>query len=135
MKRILGTIALLFLLNNCAGLPLVSSLQGSLSVNGAVGMATGKYEHQLASAMVNMASHQATGKTVTELLYSSIENKYTEKRLKKHFPNKDINWKDFNINTFDHRHRINNTELNSSLNQLQWETFGIGDKFISVHQS
>tara|TARA_Y100000780_G_scaffold217615_1_gene221881 strand:- start:99 stop:497 length:399 start_codon:yes stop_codon:yes gene_type:complete len=132
MKRILGTIALLFLLNNCAGLPLVSSLQGSLSVNGAVGMATGKYEHQLASAVVNMASHNATGKTVTELLYSSLENKYTEKRLKKHFPNKDISWQDFNINN-NHRHRISNTELNKSLNQLQWETFGIGDK--NIHQS
>ena len=130
MKKLLSTIALVFLLNGCAGVPLISSLQGSLSVNGAIGMATGKYEHQAASALINMASHQATGKTVTELLYSSLENKYTKKSLEKYFLNKDFNYKDFHINS---HYRISNTKLNKSLNQLQWETFGIGDKNIDLH--
>ena len=85
MKRVLGAVLLVAFLNGCAGLPLISTIEGSLSINGAVGLATGKYEHQAASALINMASHQATGKTVTELLYSSLENKYTKTSLEKYF--------------------------------------------------
>ncbi len=81
MKKLLSTIALVFLLNGCAGVPLISSLQGSLSVNGAIGMATGKYEHQAASALINMASHKSTGKTVSEHLYAAVETSWTKNTM------------------------------------------------------
>jgi len=97
MKRLLGAILLVTFLNGCSGLPLVSTLEGSLSINGAIATATGKYEHQAASALVNLASHKSTGKTVSQHLYAAVENKYTEKRLKKHFKNKELSITNFEI--------------------------------------
>jgi hypothetical protein len=90
MKRLLGAILLVTFLNGCAGLPLVSTLEGSLSLNGAIGAATGKYETQAVNALVNLASHNTTGKTVSQHLYAAVENKYTKKRLEKHFKNKEL---------------------------------------------
>ena len=97
MKRLIGTVLLVTFLNGCSGLPLVSTLEGSLSINGAIATATGKYEHQAASALVNLASHKSTGKTVSQHLYAAVENKYTKKRLKKHFKNKELTITDFKI--------------------------------------
>ena len=97
MKRLLGAILLVTFLNGCAGLPLVSTLEGSLSLNGAIGAATGKYETQAVNAFVNLASHNTTGKTVSQHLYAAVENKYTEKRLKKHFKNKELSITNFEI--------------------------------------
>jgi len=97
MKRLIGTVLLVTFLNGCSGLPLVSTLEGSLSINGAIATATGKYEHQAASALVNLASHKSTGKTVGQNLYAMVENKYTKKRLKKHFKNKELTITDFKI--------------------------------------
>ena len=42
MKRLLGVILLMTVLNGCAQLPLVSSLEAGLSVNGAIAGVTGK---------------------------------------------------------------------------------------------
>ena len=90
MKRLVGIIASVVLLSGCAQLPLVSTLEGTLSVNGAIAGVTGKYEHQAASAVVNMASHKSTGKTVGEHLYVLASNKYTKKTLEDNFPNQDL---------------------------------------------
>ena len=90
MKRLVGIIASVVLLNGCAQLPLVSTLEGTLSVNGAIAGVTGKYEHQAASAVVNMASHKSTGKTVGEHLYVLASNKYTKKTLEDNFPDQDL---------------------------------------------
>ena len=97
MKRLLGTVLLVTLLNGCAGMPLVSTLEGSLSINGAIAGVTGKYEHQAANALVNLASHKTTGKTVSEHLYAIVETKYTKKRLEKHFKNKELSVTNFEI--------------------------------------
>ena len=97
MKRLLGAILLVTFLNGCAGLPLISTLEGSLSINGAVGLATGKYETQAVNALVNLASHQSTGKTVSQHLYAMAETKYTKKRLEKHFKNKELSVTSFEI--------------------------------------
>ena len=97
MKRLLGAILLVTFLNGCSGLPLVSTLEGSLSINGVIAGATGKYEHQAACALVNMASHKSTGKTVSQHLYAAVETKYKEKRLKKHFKNKELSITNFEI--------------------------------------
>ena len=97
MKRLLGTVLLVTLLNGCAGMPLVSTLEGSLSINGAIAGVTGKYEHQAANALVNLASHKTTGKTVSEHLYAIVETKYTKKRLEKHFKNKELSVTSFEI--------------------------------------
>ena len=97
MKRLLGAILLVTFLNGCAGLPLISTLEGSLSINGAVGLATGKYETQAVNALVNLASHKSTGKTVSQHLYAMAETKYTKKRLEKHFKNKELSVTTFEI--------------------------------------
>ena len=97
MKRLLGTVLLVTFLNGCSGLPLVSTLEGSLSINGAIAGVTGKYEHQAANALVNLASHKSTGKTVSQHLYAAVENKYTKKRLEKHFKNKELSVTNFEI--------------------------------------
>ena len=97
MKKVISTVLLLTFLNGCAGMPLVSTLEGSLSINGAIAGLTGKYEHQAANALVNLASHNMTGKTVSEHLYAVVENKYTKKRLEKHFKNKQLSVTNFEI--------------------------------------
>ena len=97
MKRLLGAILLVTFLNGCAQLPLVSTLEGSLSINGAIAGVTGKYEHQAANALINMASHNATGKTVSQHLYAMAETKWTKNRLEKHFKNKELSVTSFEI--------------------------------------
>ncbi len=102
MKRLVGLLVSVVLLNGCAQLPLVSTLEGTLSVNGAIAGVTGKYEHQAASAIVNMASHKSTGKTVGEHLYVLASNKYTKKTLEDNFPDQDLSidgyWKGLDVN-------------------------------------
>jgi hypothetical protein len=97
MKRLLGAVLLVTVLNGCAQLPLVSNLGGSLSINGAIAGVTGNYERQGVSAVINLASHKSTGKTVSQHLYAAVENKYTKKRLKKHFKNNELSIADFQI--------------------------------------
>ena len=88
---------LLTFLNGCAGLPLISTLEGSLSINGAVGLATGNYEKQAVSAAINLASHKATGRTLNEHLYAAVETEWTKKSLEKHFPDKKLSITDFHF--------------------------------------
>ena len=90
MKRLVGIILSIVLLNGCAQLPLVSTLEGTLSVNGAIAGVTGKYETQAVSAVVNMASHKSSGKTVGQHLYVLASNKYTKKTLENNFPDQDL---------------------------------------------
>ena len=97
MKRLLGAILLVTFLNGCSGLPLISTLEGSLSINGAIAGVTGNYERQAVNAMVNLASHKSTGKTVSQHLYAIAETKYTKKRLEKHFKNKELSVTSFEI--------------------------------------
>ena len=97
MKRLLGVILLMTVLNGCAQLPLVSSLEAGLSVNGAIAGVTGKYETQAINATINLASHKSTGKTINQHLYAAVENKYTKKRLEKHFKNKKLSVTNFEI--------------------------------------
>ena len=97
MKRLLGAILLVTFLNGCSGIPLVSTLEGSLSINGAIAGVTGNYERQGVSAVINLASHKSTGKTVSEHLYAIVETKYTKKRLEKHFKNKELSVTNFEI--------------------------------------
>ena len=97
MKRLLGVILLMTVLNGCAQLPLVSSLEAGLSVNGAIAGVTGKYETQAINATINLASHKSTGKTINQHLYAAVENKYTKKRLEKHFKNKELSVSSFEI--------------------------------------
>jgi hypothetical protein len=97
MNRLIGAILLITFLNGCAQLPLVSTLEGSLSINGAIAGVTGKYEHQAANALVNMASHEITGKTPSQHLYAAVENKFTKKTLEKHFPDKEISITSFEV--------------------------------------
>ena len=97
MKRLLGAILLVTFLNGCGSLPLVSTLEGSLSINGAIAGVTGNYEHQAANALINLASHKSTGKTISQHLYAAVETKYTKKRLEKHFKNKELSVTNFEI--------------------------------------
>ena len=97
MKRLLGAILLVTFLNGCGSLPLVSTLEGSLSINGAIAGVTGNYEHQAANALINLASHNSTGKTISQHLYAAVETKYTKKRLEKHFKNKELSVTSFEI--------------------------------------
>ena len=97
MNRLISAGLLVTLLNGCAGIPLISTLEASLSVNGAIATVTGNYERQAVSAVVNFASHSSTGKTVSEHLYAAIETKYTKKRLEKHFKNKKLTITDFRV--------------------------------------
>ena len=97
MKKVIGTVLLLTFLNGCAGMPLVSTLEASLSVNGAIAAVSGNYERQAANALINLASHKSTGKTVSQHLYAIAETKYTKKRLEKHFKNKELSITNFEI--------------------------------------
>ena len=97
MRRLIGALLLVTFLNGCAQLPLVSSLEAGLSVNGAIAGVTGKYETQAINATINLASHKSTGKTINQHLYAAVENKYTKKRLEKHFKNKELSVTNFEI--------------------------------------
>ena len=87
MKRIIGALLVITFLNGCS-LPLV----GSLTSSGITGVATGNYQKSLVSSTIDLAVHKSTGKTPGQHLYASLSNKYTDKKLEKHFPNKEIKW-------------------------------------------
>ena len=87
MKRIIGSLLIITFLNGCS-LPLI----GSFTSSGITGVATGNYQKSLISSTIDLAVHKSTGKTPGQHLYSSLSNEYTDKKLEKHFPNKEIKW-------------------------------------------
>ena len=87
MKRIVSALLLITFLNGCS-LPLV----GSLTSSGITGAATGNYQKSLVSSVIDFSVYESTGKTPGQHLYASLSNKYTDKKLEKHFPNKEIKW-------------------------------------------
>jgi len=87
MKRIIGALLIITFLNGCS-LPLI----GSFTSSGITGVATGNYQKSLVSSTIDLAVHKSTGKTPGQHLYASLSNKYTDKKLEKHFPNKEIKW-------------------------------------------
>ena len=135
MKRLIGAILLVTFLNGCSGIPLVSTLEGSLSINGVVAGATGKYEAQGLSAVVNLASHKSTGKTISQHLYAAVENKYTKKQLEKHFKNKELSVTNFEIantsigdyfptkKTFSFLTRNTHNVTHKVSHKIKWEGF------------
>ena len=90
MKRVVSALLIITFLNGCS-LPLV----GSLTSSGITGVATGNYQKSLVSSTIDLAVHKSTGKTPGQHLYASFSNKYTDKKLKRHFPNKEINFPDW----------------------------------------
>ena len=87
MKRVVGALLIITFLNGCS-LPLI----GSLTSSTVTGIATGNYQQSLVTSAIDFGVHEATGKTPGEHLYASLSNKYTDKKLEKHFPNKEIKW-------------------------------------------
>jgi len=87
MKRVVGALLIITFLNGCS-LPLI----GSLTSSTVTGLATGNYQQSLVTSAIDFGVHEATGKTPGEHLYASLSNKYTDKKLEKHFPNKEIKW-------------------------------------------
>ena len=87
MKRIIGALLIITFLNGCS-LPLI----GTLTSSTVTGIATGNYQQSLVTSAVDFGVHEATGKTPGQHLYASLSNKYTDKKLEKHFPNKEIKW-------------------------------------------
>ena len=87
MKRIIGALLVITFLNGCS-LPLV----GSLTSSGITGAATGNYQKSLVSSVIDFSVYESTGKTPGQHLYASLSNKYTDKKLKKHFPDGEINF-------------------------------------------
>ena len=87
MKRVVGALLIITFLNGCS-LPLI----GSLTSSGITGVATGNYQKSLVSSTIDLAVHKSTGKTPGQHLYASLSNEYTDKKLKKHFPNEEIKW-------------------------------------------
>jgi hypothetical protein len=87
MKRVVGALLIITFLNGCS-LPLI----GSLTSSTVTGLATGNYQQSLVTSAIDFGVHEATGKTPGEHLYASLSNEYTDKKLEKHFPNKEIKW-------------------------------------------
>ena len=87
MKRIVGALLVITFLNGCS-LPLI----GSFTSSGITGVATGNYQKSLVSSAIDFGVYESTGKTPGQHLYASLSNKYTDKKLEKHFPNKEIKW-------------------------------------------
>ena len=85
MKRIIGSLLVITFLNGCS-LPLI----GSFTSSGITGVATGNYQKSLVSSAIDFGVYESTGKTPGQHLYASLSNKYTDKKLKKHFPNGEI---------------------------------------------
>ena len=85
MKRIIGSLLIITFLNGCS-LPLI----GSFTSSGITGVATGNYQKSLVSSAIDFSVYESTGKTPGQHLYASLSNKYTDKKLKKHFPNGEI---------------------------------------------
>ena len=93
MKRIIGALLITTFLNGCS-LPLI----GSFTSSGITGVATGNYQKSLISSTIDFGVYEATGKTPGQHLYASLSNKYTDKKLEKHFPDKEIklpNWQSY----------------------------------------
>jgi len=135
MRRLIGALLLVTFLNGCAQLPLVSTLESTLTVNGAIAGATGKYEAQALNATINLASHKSTGKTINQHLYAAVENKYTKKRLEKHFKNKELSVTNFEIantsigdyfptkKTFSFLTRNTHNVTHKVSHKIKWEGF------------
>ena len=87
MKRVVGALLIITFLNGCS-LPLI----GSFTSSGITGVATGNYQKSLVTSAIDFGVHKSTGKTPGQHLYASLSNKYTDKKLEKHFPNKEIKW-------------------------------------------
>ena len=87
MRSIIGSLLIITFLNGCS-LPLV----GSLTSSTVTGVATGNYQKSLISSAIDLGVYESTGKTPGEHLYASLSNKYTDNKLEKHFPNKEIKW-------------------------------------------
>ena len=87
MKKIVGALVIIAFLNGCS-LPLI----GSFTSSGITGVATGNYQKSLVSSAIDFGVYESTGKTPGQHLYASLSNKYTDKKLEKHFPNKEIKW-------------------------------------------
>ena len=87
MRSIIGSLLIITFLNGCS-LPLI----GSFTSSGITGGATGNYQKSLISSAIDYSVYESTGKTPGQHLYASLSNKYTDKKLEKHFPNKEINW-------------------------------------------
>ena len=97
MKRFISAVLLVTFLNGCS-LPLV----GSLTSSTVTGVASGNYQRSLVSSGIDFAVHESTGKTPGQHLYAMAKNKYTEKKLKKHFPNEEFKIKDFQLSWKDY---------------------------------
>ena len=87
MKRVISALLITTFLNGCS-LPLI----GSLTSSTVTGIATGNYQQSLVTGAIDFGVHEATGKTPGQHLYASLSNKYTDKKLEKHFPDKEIKW-------------------------------------------
>jgi len=87
MKRVVGALLIITFLNGCS-LPLI----GSFTSSGITGVATGNYQKSLISSAIDFSVYESTGKTPGQHLYASLSNKYTDKKLEKHFPDKEIKW-------------------------------------------
>jgi hypothetical protein len=85
MRRIVGALLVITFLNGCS-LPLVGSITSSTVTS----LVTGDLGQGIVSTAIDFGVHEATGRTPGEHLYASLSNKYTDKKLKKHFPNKEI---------------------------------------------
>ena len=99
MKRIIGALLVITFLNGCS-LPLV----GSITSSTVTGLVTGDIGQSIVSSAIDFGVHEATGRTPGEHLYASLSNKYTDKKLEKHFPNKEIKWPSWHtyINSTDY---------------------------------
>ena len=82
----------LVMLQGCS-LPLVGSITGN-SLTAAV---TGNYERSLVNGGIDLIVHKKTGKTTSQHLYQVAETRWTKDKLEKHFPDKKITIKDFNL--------------------------------------
>ena len=90
MRSIIGSLLIITFLNGCS-LPLI----GSFTSSGITGVATGNYQKSLVSSVIDFSVYESTGKTPGQHLYASLSNKYTDKKLKKHFPNGEIKLPNF----------------------------------------
>ena len=68
MKRLLGFLIFLVLLNGCS-IPLVSSLTSG----GITGVATGKYHQSAANTAIDFMVHEATGKTPAQIVWEKMQ--------------------------------------------------------------
>lgn len=67
MKNLVLYVALLLSLSACS-FPIISNLTSS----GITGATTGKYHHSLAKSAFDLAVHEHTGKTPTQLILSNF---------------------------------------------------------------